>query len=82
VAALIAQPNIVMTIAEADSITFQSAYKGIMNAMTVDSAVETSSAELNDLVSCRRNERNDRNHMANHLRNGVWWRYGCNWSIG
>lgn len=51
VAALIAQPNIVMTIAEADSITFQSAYKGIMNAMTVDSAVETSSAELNDLFT-------------------------------
>jgi NhaC family Na+:H+ antiporter len=50
-AALIAQPDIVAKIAGADSLTFQSAYKGIMNAMTVDTAVETSSAELNDLFT-------------------------------
>ncbi|SDB42878.1 transporter, NhaC family [Flavobacteriaceae bacterium MAR_2010_188] len=51
VAAIIAQPNIVATIAEADSLTFSSAYKGVMQAMTVDVSVETSSAELNDLFS-------------------------------
>lgn len=50
-AAIIAQPTIVTTIAGADSLTFESAYKGVMNAMTVDTAVETSSAELNDLFT-------------------------------
>ena len=51
VAALIAQPDIVMSVAGADTLNFQSAYKGVMNAMTVDSGVETSSAELNDLFT-------------------------------
>lgn len=51
IAAIIAQPTIVMSIAEADSLTFQSAYKGVMKAITVDSSVETSSKELNDLFS-------------------------------
>ena len=51
IAAIIAQPNIVVTIAGANSLTFESAYKGVMNAMTVDVSVETSSAELNDLFS-------------------------------
>jgi NhaC family Na+:H+ antiporter len=40
-----------MAIAETDSLTFQSAYKGVMRAITVDSSVETSSQELNDLFS-------------------------------
>ncbi|WP_026753147.1 Na+/H+ antiporter NhaC [Sediminibacter sp. Hel_I_10] len=51
VAAIIAQPDIVANIAGADSLTFESAYKGVMNAMTVDVSVETSSTELNDLFS-------------------------------
>ena len=51
VAALIAQPDIVVKIAGAESLTFQSAYKGIMNALTVDTAVETSSKDLNDLFT-------------------------------
>ncbi|MDO5971013.1 Na+/H+ antiporter NhaC [Flavivirga aquimarina] len=51
VAALIAQPDIVIKIAGAESLTFQSAYQGIMNALTVDTAVETSSPELNDLFT-------------------------------
>lgn len=50
-AALIAQPDIVMTIAGSDSLTFQSGYKGVMQAITVDTAVNTSSAELNDLFT-------------------------------
>ncbi|WP_282135976.1 Na+/H+ antiporter NhaC [Seonamhaeicola maritimus] len=51
VAAIIAQPNIIMAVAEAETLTFQSAYKGVMQAITVDTAVETSSAELNDLFT-------------------------------
>jgi len=51
VAAIIAQPDIVAKIGGADSLSFQSAYKGVMNAMTVDTAVETSSKELNDLFT-------------------------------
>ncbi|MCI2228882.1 Na+/H+ antiporter NhaC [Polaribacter sp. MSW13] len=51
VVAIIAQPQIVMNIAGADSMSFNAAYKGVMNAITVDSAVETSSKELNDLFT-------------------------------
>ena len=51
VVAVIAQPHIVMNVAGADSLTFNSAYKGVMNAITVDTAVETTSKELNDLFS-------------------------------
>ena len=50
-AAIIAQPDIVAKVAGADSLNFTSAYKGVMNAMTVDSVVETSSVELNDLFT-------------------------------
>lgn len=51
VAALIMQPDIIIKIAGAESLTFQSAYQGIMNALTIDTAVETSSPELNDLFT-------------------------------
>ncbi|MEO1013093.1 MAG: Na+/H+ antiporter NhaC family protein [Bacteroidota bacterium] len=51
VAALIAQPEIVAQIGGSDTLTFQSGYRGIMNALTVDTAVETSSAELNELFT-------------------------------
>ena len=51
VTAIIAQPNIVANIAGSDTLNFQSAYQGVMNALTVDTAVETSSAELNDLFT-------------------------------
>ncbi|TXG39608.1 Na+/H+ antiporter NhaC [Seonamhaeicola maritimus] len=50
-AAIVAQPNIIMAVAEAETLTFQSAYKGVMQAITVDTAVETSSTELNDLFT-------------------------------
>lgn len=49
--AIIFQPNIVATIAGADTLNFESAYKGVMNAMTVSTAVETDNAALNDLFS-------------------------------
>jgi NhaC family Na+:H+ antiporter len=51
IAAIIAQPEIVTTIAESKNLTFNSAYKGVMKAMTVDTSVETTSKELNDLFS-------------------------------
>jgi len=51
VAALIAQPDIVVKIAGGNSLDFITGYKGVMNAITVDTSVETSSAELNDLFS-------------------------------
>ncbi|WP_405609008.1 Na+/H+ antiporter NhaC [Polaribacter sp. Asnod1-A03] len=51
IVAIIAQPEIVMNVAGADFLTINSAYKGVMNAITVDSAVATTSEELNDLFS-------------------------------
>ncbi|MHB0754666.1 Na+/H+ antiporter NhaC [Polaribacter sp. M15] len=51
ITAIIAQPDIVINVAGAKTLTINTAYKGVMNAITVDSAVETTSAELNDLFS-------------------------------
>ncbi|GAA0723709.1 Na+/H+ antiporter NhaC family protein [Aquimarina litoralis] len=51
IAAIIAQPEIVMNIAGSDTLTLNSAYIGVMKAMTVDTAVETTSKELNDLFT-------------------------------
>ena len=50
-AAIIAQPDIVMNIAGAKELNFNSAYIGVMKAMTVDTAVVTSNEQLNDLFS-------------------------------
>lgn len=52
-AAVIAQPHIVTAVAGAESLNFVSAYKGVMNAITVNTSVETTSAELNDLFSAK-----------------------------
>ena len=49
--ALVFQPDIVAKIGGSDILTFESGYKGIMNALTVDTAVETSNAALNDLFT-------------------------------
>jgi NhaC family Na+:H+ antiporter len=51
VAAIIAQPQIVMAVADATVLDFKTAYKGVMKAITVDTAVETTSVELNDLFT-------------------------------
>ncbi|WP_415190924.1 Na+/H+ antiporter NhaC [Psychroserpens sp.] len=51
VAAIVAQPDIVVAIAGAETLNFRSAYEGVMNALTVDTVVTTSSAELNDLFT-------------------------------
>lgn len=49
--AIIAQPDIVAKIGGSESLTFSSAYKGIMNALTIDTSVTTSSPELNKLFT-------------------------------
>jgi len=49
--ALMFQPGIVSTVGGSETLNFVSAYKGIMNAFTVDVAVETSNTQLNDLFS-------------------------------
>ena len=51
VAAIIAQPEIVLNVAGETELTANSAYKGVMNAITTDSAVVTKSKELNDLFT-------------------------------
>lgn len=53
IAAIIAQPDIVAKVGGAESLSFNAAYKGIMNALTVKTSVTTSSAELNDLFSAK-----------------------------
>ncbi|MCM4159663.1 Na+/H+ antiporter NhaC [Antarcticibacterium flavum] len=50
-AALIFQPGIVAQIAGTDNLDFISGYRGIMNAITVDTAVVTDNEDLNDLFS-------------------------------
>ena len=51
VTAIIAQPDIVAKIGGGEHLNFLTAYRGVMNALTVDTAVETSSKELNDLFT-------------------------------
>ncbi|MCW9038143.1 Na+/H+ antiporter NhaC family protein, partial [Altibacter sp.] len=51
IAALIFQPDIVASIGGATSLDFTSGYKGVMNAITVDTAIPTENAALKDLFS-------------------------------
>jgi len=51
VAAIIFQPEIIRQISGADNLTFVSGYKGIMQAITVDTSVVTDNENLNDLFS-------------------------------
>ncbi|MFV8224525.1 Na+/H+ antiporter NhaC [Christiangramia aquimixticola] len=51
IAALIVQPDIVLAVSGMGELNFISGYKGIMNAITVDTAVETDSQSLNDLFA-------------------------------
>ncbi|UOB17752.1 Na+/H+ antiporter NhaC [Abyssalbus ytuae] len=49
--AIIFQPDIVAHIAGATELTYISAYKGVMNAITIDTTVPTTNEKLNDLFS-------------------------------
>jgi NhaC family Na+:H+ antiporter len=49
--AIFFQPDIIAKLGGSEVLSFQSAYQGMMNAMTVSTAVETSDPALNDLFS-------------------------------
>ncbi|WP_031425515.1 Na+/H+ antiporter NhaC [Flavimarina sp. Hel_I_48] len=51
IAALLFQPEIVATLGGSDTLTFESGYKGVMNAITVSTSIETDNASLNDLFA-------------------------------
>jgi len=51
--AIIFQPDIVRDITGATELNFESAYKGVMTAMTVSTSVETADPGLNDLFSAK-----------------------------
>ncbi len=51
--AVIFQPDIMLKIAGAESMNFTAAYKAIMNALTVETKIETSNATLNDLFKAK-----------------------------
>lgn len=49
--ALFFQPDVLANLAGVKQLTFESAYKSIMKAFTVNTAIETNNADLNDLFS-------------------------------
>jgi NhaC family Na+:H+ antiporter len=49
--ALIFQPDIVTSISGSENLSFESGYKGILNAITVDTSIATDDPALNDLFS-------------------------------
>lgn len=51
--ALIFQPQAIMNLTGATSLTFRSGYEGIVNAMTNPTAIETSNATLTDLFNAK-----------------------------
>lgn len=51
--ALIFQPGVVAAIGGSENLTFESGYKGIMNAITVSTSVATDNTALNDLFSSK-----------------------------
>ena len=51
--ALLFQPEVVAGITGADTLTFESGYKGVLNAITVEIAVPTDNPILNDLFSAQ-----------------------------
>ena len=51
IAALIFQTEIVATLGGSETLSLESGYKGIMNAITVDTAIETTNENLNDLFA-------------------------------
>jgi NhaC family Na+:H+ antiporter len=50
-AAVIFQPEVVMQVSGYEYLSFEAAYVGVMNAITVDTAITTDNAQLNDLFS-------------------------------
>ncbi|MDX1751713.1 MAG: Na+/H+ antiporter NhaC [Salinimicrobium sediminis] len=50
-AAVIFQPDVVAAVAGYDNLSFEAAYVGLMNSITVDTSITTDNAQLNDLFS-------------------------------
>lgn len=53
IAAVLVQPNIVVSVAGGSTLDFNTAYKGVMNALTTKTSVQTSHAELNELFTAK-----------------------------
>jgi len=53
VAAIVAQPDIVVATAGGTTLDFTTAYKGVMNALTIKTSVSTTNPELNDLFTAK-----------------------------
>lgn len=53
VSALLFQPDVLARIGGGDTLTFTSGYKGILNALTVSTSVESSNAQLADLFQAK-----------------------------
>ena len=51
--ALIFQPTVVAGLTGASELTFESGYKGIMNAITIETSIATDNTALNDLFSAK-----------------------------
>lgn len=51
IAALIFQPELVALLGGSEQLNFNTAYKGIMNSITIETAIETDNKVLNDLFS-------------------------------
>ncbi len=51
IAAIIAQPDIVVKVAGGTTLDFNTAYKGVLTGLTTKTAIETSNPELNDLFT-------------------------------
>ncbi|MFY7810494.1 MAG: Na+/H+ antiporter NhaC family protein, partial [Flavobacterium sp.] len=51
--ALIFQPELVLKLSGMENYSIEAAYKGVMNAMTIESQFETSNASLNDLFKSK-----------------------------
>jgi len=49
--AILFQPEIIMQVAQTDKMSFQAAYQGVINAITIDTSISTSNAILNDLFN-------------------------------
>lgn len=49
--ALIFQPGVIMEVAGASTLNFEAAYRGIMNAITIETTILTDNPQLNDLFS-------------------------------
>ncbi|MBK9567874.1 MAG: Na+/H+ antiporter NhaC [Saprospiraceae bacterium] len=53
VAAIIFQPDLVVKVAEGTQLTFNTAYKGVLTALTTKTSVATTHPELNDLFAAK-----------------------------